>query len=265
MPSIASTQHPNQVLIQYRRSETRNWHKTSRRFIISPQTLLLQWDSLLPYASPPPLPPRRRHKSGQKKTNNFDACHERREEAGGVAEEAGEGCGGSDAKRVKIWKGKRKVGDTDNDDMDERKIEAGGVNGSDVKRVKIWMGKREVGDNDNDDVDEDDSDGDEEEENDESVILDNGNGSDSNKEAKCSLGSVTSWNRDGESSGGVSAESGSEGEETAIRGSSFVVESSDAGMVGSESNDAGEPALGTLGEKDGPEWRCIFIRGDGCF
>ncbi|CAL5383144.1 unnamed protein product [Camellia sinensis] len=153
--------------------------------------------------------------------------------------------------------GKRKVGDTDNDDMDERKIGAGGVNGSDVKRVKIWtgksqvgdsdndnmdeddegeeksgMGKREVGDNDNDDVDEDDSDGDEEEENDESVILDNGNGSDSNKEAKCSLGSVTSWNQ-----------------ETAIRGSSFAVESSDAGMVGSESNDAGEPALGTLGER----------------
>ncbi|CAL5382235.1 unnamed protein product [Camellia sinensis] len=226
-------------------------------------------------------------KAGQKKTNNFDACHERREEAGGVAEEAGEGCGGSDAKRVKIWKGKRKVGDTDNDDMDEsvregigscvrlkRKIGAGGVNGSDVKRVKIWMaksqvgdsdndnmdeddegeeksgmGQREVGDNDNDDVDEDDSDGDEEEENDKSVILDNGNGSDSNKEAEGSLGSVTSWNRDGESSGGVSAESGSEGEETAIRGSSFAVESSDAGMVGSESNDAGEPALGTLGER----------------
>ncbi|CAL5331807.1 unnamed protein product [Camellia sinensis] len=202
--------------------------------------------------------------------------------------------------------GKRKVGDTDNDDMDEksvregigscvrlkRKIGAGGVNGSDVKRVKIWMaksqvgdsdndnmdeddvdyeeeengrgrekwatlimtiwmrmGQREVGDNDNDDVDEDDSDGDEEEENDKSVILDNGNGSDSNKEAEGSLGSVTSWNRDGESSGGVSAESGSEGEETAIRGSSFAVESSDAGMVGSESNDAGEPALGTLGER----------------
>ncbi|KAI8025881.1 Replication stress response regulator SDE2 [Camellia lanceoleosa] len=148
-----------------------------------------------------------------------------------------------------VRKGKRKVGDTDNADMDERKIGAGGVNGSDAKRVKIWMGKRKVGDSDNDDVDEDDSDDDEEEENDKSVILDSGNGLDSNKEAEGSLGSITGWNRDGESSGGVCAEIGTEGEETAIRGSSFAVESSDAGMVGSESNDAGEPALGTLGER----------------
>lgn len=118
-----------------------------------------------------------------------------------------------------------------------------------ANRVKIWMGKRKVGDSDNDDVDEDDSDDDEEEENDKSVILDNGNGLDSNKEAEGSLGSITGWNRDGESSGGVCAEIGTEGAETAIRGSSFAVESSDAGMVGSESNDAGEPALGTLGER----------------
>ncbi|KAF5953203.1 hypothetical protein HYC85_011147 [Camellia sinensis] len=195
-------------------------------------------------------------KAGQKKTNNFDSCRVvnadkkleewRRRLEKKIAE---------DWMRIESRYGNALIDFIVVDVITgscvrlKRKTGAGGVNGSDAKRVKIWMGKRKVGDSDNDDVDEDDSDDDEEEENDKSVILDNGNGLDLNKEAEGSLGSVTGWNRDGESSGGVCAESGTEGEETAIRGSSFAVESSGAGMAGSESNDVGEPAFGTLGER----------------
>ena len=121
-------------------------------------------------------------------------------------------------------------------------------------------------DSDSDDMDGNGSNDDEEEENDKSVILDDGNRSDSHKEEEGSSGSVTGRKLDGESSGGVSSESGSEEEETVMRRSSLTVESPDAGMVGSESNDDGEPALETHGERmlgngDGPLSQKTLVSG----
>ncbi|KAI9182586.1 hypothetical protein LWI28_026899 [Acer negundo] len=78
---------------------------------------------------------------------------------------------------------------------------------ADAKRLKIWRGKRKLGDGE----DEDSSD-DEEEENEKSVVLNNGHHSDSSKEAEVSSGSVTGGKQDAEFSGGGSCESGSEEE-----------------------------------------------------
>ncbi|GFY97456.1 ubiquitin-like superfamily protein [Actinidia rufa] len=93
-----------------------------------------------------------------------------------------------------------------------------------------------------------------------------GNHLDSNKEEEGSSGSVTGRKLDGESSGGVSSESGSEEEETAMRRSSLSVGSPDAGMVANESNDDGEPALETHGERmlgngDGPFSQKTLVSG----
>ncbi|KAL6992603.1 hypothetical protein U1Q18_010714, partial [Sarracenia purpurea var. burkii] len=76
-----------------------------------------------------------------------------------------------------------------------------------------------------------------------------GSWSESNKEREGSLGSVTGRKLDGESSGGVSSETGSEEEETAIRSPFSEPRMVDPGMVGCETNDAGEPALVTHGER----------------
>ncbi|KAL6982096.1 hypothetical protein U1Q18_023711 [Sarracenia purpurea var. burkii] len=133
----------------------------------------------------------------------------------------------------------------------KRKIAVGGLSASDAKKLKIWMGKRAMGDSDSDsdDTDEDGNDENEEEKNDKSVIIDDGSWSDSNKEREGSLGSVTGRKLDGESSGGVSSETGSEEEETAIRSPFSEPRMVDPGMVGCETNDAGEPALVTHGER----------------
>ncbi|XP_059651243.1 uncharacterized protein LOC132298907 [Cornus florida] len=99
------------------------------------------------------------------------------------------------------------------------KRKAAGVNGSEGKRLKIWMGKRKLGENDSDcdDMDEDDS-SDDEEENEKSIIINHMNHSSSNKEAEGSPGSVTGGKLGGESSDGISSESGSEGEGTVVAG-----------------------------------------------
>ncbi|XP_055817130.1 uncharacterized protein LOC129886460 [Solanum dulcamara] len=70
------------------------------------------------------------------------------------------------------------------------------LNGSDYKKLKIWKGKRIMGDSDSEDLDDDDSD-DEEEGNDKSIVIDNGGNSDSNGEAEGSLDSVTGRKVDG--------------------------------------------------------------------
>uniref|UniRef100_A0A5B7AQB0 Ubiquitin-like domain-containing protein n=1 Tax=Davidia involucrata TaxID=16924 RepID=A0A5B7AQB0_DAVIN len=121
----------------------------------------------------------------------------------------------------------------------KRKV-ASETNGSEAKRLKIWMGKRKLRDSD----DEDDSDDDEEEENEESVVINNGNHSDPSKEVEGSSGSVTGGKLDAESSDGGSFESGSEeGMETVITGSLDSGGSPDEGAIHGECNGAGEPAL----------------------
>ncbi|XAR53963.1 hypothetical protein NMG60_11028918 [Bertholletia excelsa] len=130
----------------------------------------------------------------------------------------------------------------------KRKMAVNGISGADAKRMKLWMGKRKLGDSDNEDTDESDNDGNEEEENEKSVILDNSDHSET--EAKGSSGSVTGGKLDGEFSGGSSFESGSEEEkETTVRGCSPSGESSDGDMVGHENNDAGESAVEILKER----------------
>lgn len=70
------------------------------------------------------------------------------------------------------------------------------LNESDSKKLKIWKGKRIIGDSDSEDLDDDDSD-EEEEENDKSTVIDNGDNSDSNGEAEGSSDSVTGRKVDG--------------------------------------------------------------------
>ncbi|PSS03943.1 hypothetical protein CEY00_Acc19777 [Actinidia chinensis var. chinensis] len=243
-------------------------------------------------------------KAGQKKTNNFDACRDmsgrrlrhvnvekKLEEWKAEAEErrlekiaedfikkkvkaVKKGGGSGDAEkyvqkyREDSAKCMEEVEKSVRESIGKRKVAAGGVRGSDAKRLKIWVGKRTVGDSDSDsdDMDGNGSNDDEEEENDKSVILDDGNHLDSNKEEEGSSGSVTGRKLDGESSGGVSSESGSEEEETAMRRSSLSVGSPDAGMVANESNDDGEPALETHGERmlgngDGPFSQKTLVSG----
>ncbi|KAA8516174.1 hypothetical protein F0562_019353 [Nyssa sinensis] len=87
----------------------------------------------------------------------------------------------------------------------KRKV-ASEADGSEAKRLKIWMGKRKLGDSD--DSDEDDSDDAEEEENEKSILINNRTNLDSSKEAEGSSGSVTGGKLDAESSGGGWSERG---------------------------------------------------------
>ncbi|CAN6710803.1 unnamed protein product [Malus baccata var. baccata] len=81
----------------------------------------------------------------------------------------------------------------------------------DSKRLKIWMGKRKMGESDSEDDDSDNEDTMEK-----SVVLNNGNNSDSSKETERSLDSVTGRKQDGEISSGGSSESGSEEEKEMV-------------------------------------------------
>ncbi|XP_059458173.1 uncharacterized protein LOC132187769 [Corylus avellana] len=94
------------------------------------------------------------------------------------------------------------------------KRKGGPVGGAEAKRLKIWMGKRKFGGSDSDDTDEEGGDGEEERE--KSVVLNNGNHSDSSKEADGSSGSVTGGKQDDEFSGGASSESVSEEEKEIV-------------------------------------------------
>ncbi|KAI3693989.1 hypothetical protein L1987_76946 [Smallanthus sonchifolius] len=105
-------------------------------------------------------------------------------------------------------KSKRKVGGLGVDD--------GNGSNSKSKKLKIWMGKRKVDDSDSDDTDEEDSDDDMGEENGKSVVTNDENQSDSNKEPDGSLASVTGGKVEGESSVGCSSESASEEEKETV-------------------------------------------------
>lgn len=95
-----------------------------------------------------------------------------------------------------------------------------GRNGGDVeddaeaKRRKIWMGKR-VADSDSDDMDDDDSEDEEDKEKEKSAVIDNGNNSNSIKEANGSPDSITSAQLNSVSSEIVTSGSGSETEKCA--------------------------------------------------
>ncbi|KAK1408813.1 hypothetical protein QVD17_40885 [Tagetes erecta] len=102
-------------------------------------------------------------------------------------------------------KSKRKVGTED------------GI-ASKSKKLKIWMGKRKVDDSDSEDMDEDDSEDEIGEENEKSVVTNNENQSDSNKEADGSLASVSGGKIEEESSVGCSSESASEEEKESFTG-----------------------------------------------
>ncbi|CAK7348723.1 unnamed protein product [Dovyalis caffra] len=97
----------------------------------------------------------------------------------------------------------------------------GVLEGAEAKKLKIWMGKRKLGESDSEEMDEDNSDDDSDEENKKSVVLNNGNHSDSNKDAEGSTDSVTG-NQDGECSSVASFTSGSEGEKEASAEQSLI-------------------------------------------
>ncbi|KAK8639666.1 hypothetical protein V6N13_138038 [Hibiscus sabdariffa] len=85
--------------------------------------------------------------------------------------------------------------------------------GADPKKLKIWMGKRKVDESESD-SDSDDS-SEDEEESEKSVVLNNGNHSDSSKGTDGSSGLILGGNQDIEFSGGASSETGS-GEEKEV-------------------------------------------------
>ncbi|KAF5451738.1 hypothetical protein F2P56_026817 [Juglans regia] len=124
---------------------------------------------------------------------------------------------------------------------DAVKRKGGPAGGAEAKRLKIWMGKRKMAESDSDDTDEDCSD--EEEEREKSVVLNNGNNSDSSKEAEGSFGSVTGGKHEDVFSGGQSCDSGSEEEKETVMqgmvesGGCKVRESLHSGAVEPESND----------------------------
>ncbi|KAJ4827855.1 hypothetical protein Tsubulata_013002 [Turnera subulata] len=174
-------------------------------------------------------------KAGQKKTNNFDACRDmsgrrlrhvnaekRLEEWKAEEEERRLERIAEEFIKKKAKKGKKGAGDGAAEkyvekyreqsalcakEVEDAVREACGngngkrklpIEGADAKRLKIWMGKRIMGDSDSED-DEEDGEG-----NEKSVVLNDANHSDLNKEAEGSMDSVT---------GGASSESGASEEE----------------------------------------------------
>ncbi|XP_021748831.1 protein SDE2 homolog [Chenopodium quinoa] len=85
---------------------------------------------------------------------------------------------------------------------------------ADAKKAKIWMGKRKVGESDSDYSDDDAKSDDGDAENEKSVVTENGNQSDSSKDA--SSASVSALPSDGDNHNGGSSESGSEEEKDMI-------------------------------------------------
>ncbi|KAK9279270.1 hypothetical protein L1049_012949 [Liquidambar formosana] len=195
-------------------------------------------------------------KAGQKKTNNFDACRdmsgrrlrhvnaEKRLEEWRAEEEERRLEKVAEEYLKKTAKAARKAGGSGKEDKyvekyredsarcvaevetavreairagdAKAKRKAAGNVGSDAKKFKIWSGKKKLEESDSDDMDEDGIEDDDDEENAKSVVIDNENQSDSNKEADGSSSSVSDGKLDGESSGGVSCESGSEEEKEIV-------------------------------------------------
>ncbi|MBA0688794.1 hypothetical protein Goari_006561 [Gossypium aridum] len=188
-------------------------------------------------------------KAGQKKTSNFEACRDmsgrrlrhvnaekRLEEWKAEEEERKLEKMAEDFIKKKAKNGKKGVGDGEAEKyvakyreqsarcvavveesvkaacLGKRKAVPGGA---DPKRLKIWMGKRKLNESDSDNR-SDDEDSEDDEEDEKSVVLNNGNNSDSSKGTEGSSGLVSRRRREGEFSGGVSSESGSEEEKDIV-------------------------------------------------
>ncbi|XP_022770575.1 protein SDE2 homolog [Durio zibethinus] len=184
-------------------------------------------------------------KAGQKKTSNFEACRDmsgrrlrhvnaekRLEEWKAEEEERKLEKIAENFIKKKAKTGKKGVGDGEAEKYVEKYREESArcvavveesvraacrnakqkavPGGADPKRLKIWLGKRKLNesDSDSDDSSEDEDD----EENEKSVVLNNGNDSDSSKGTEGSSASISGGRQDGDFSGGVSSESGSEEE-----------------------------------------------------
>lgn len=107
---------------------------------------------------------------------------------------------------------------------------------SEAKRLKIWMGKRKLAES------SDDDDSDDEQENEKSTVLNNGNHSDSSKDADGSSDSVTGGKQDGEFPGGSYSESDSEEEkENVVLGKEESGELPIEDSLSDGQNDASEP------------------------
>ncbi|KAF2315215.1 hypothetical protein GH714_038460 [Hevea brasiliensis] len=186
-------------------------------------------------------------KAGQKKSNNFDACRDmsgrrlrhvnaekRLEEWKAEEEERRLEKIAEEFIKKKVKKGKKGAGDGEAEkyvekyrkesakcaaEVEEAVREACGngngkrkgkgkvpKEGLEAKRLKIWMGKKKLGESDSEDMDEDSSD----EEDEKSIVLNNGNHSDLNKDAERSSDSVTGGKLDRECSGDALCESGSD-------------------------------------------------------
>ncbi|KAJ9539272.1 hypothetical protein OSB04_032005 [Centaurea solstitialis] len=213
-------------------------------------------------------------KAGQKKTNNFDACRDmsgRRlrhvnaekkmeewlaEEKERKLEKAAEDFIKKKAKTVKKAGGGdgtekyvekyRKDSAKCMEDVDKSVRASLGDGFLKSKRKVVGedveddggskMGKRKLDDSDSDDADSDDDMG---QENEKSVVTNNENQSDSNKDADGSLASVTGGKVEGESSVGCSSESASEEEkETVAEGQLEPVKSSNGKLPHYEAVDA---------------------------
>ncbi|KAJ6729586.1 SPLICING FACTOR SF3A-RELATED [Salix viminalis] len=158
-------------------------------------------------------------KAGQKKTDNFDACRDmsgRRLRHVNAEKKLEEWRAEEEDRRLekiaeefikkKAKKGKKGVGDGEAEKyVAKAKGKGKGkgcVEGAEAKKLKILMGKRKVDESDSEGMDEDSSD----EENEKSVILNNGSHSDLNKEVEGGSDSVTG-NQNGECSGVASCSS----------------------------------------------------------
>ncbi|KAK8611964.1 hypothetical protein V6N13_131998 [Hibiscus sabdariffa] len=120
--------------------------------------------------------------------------------------------------------------------------------GADPKKLKIWMGKRKVGesDSDSDDSSED------EEESEKSVVLNNGNHSDSSKGTEGSSGLILGGNQAIEFSGGAPSETGSEEEKEVVLQPSLESCGKDANAIVEADGIAGsEAAQAELVEHNG--------------
>ncbi|XP_074279679.1 uncharacterized protein LOC141604977 [Silene latifolia] len=100
----------------------------------------------------------------------------------------------------------------------KRKVVAKGGDGVDAKKLKIWKGKRKLGESDSDDSDGDTESDDSDAENEKSAVTDNGNQSDSSKDV--SNGSISVPQSDQDQNGRGSSDSVSEEEKDILTGDS---------------------------------------------
>lgn len=106
-----------------------------------------------------------------------------------------------------------------------------GKEGVDAKKIKIWMGKRKLGESDTDTSDEDEASDGSDSQNEKSVVIDNGNQSDSSKDG--SSGSVSVPQMNGVQHAGGSSNSGSDDEKETAAGANAAP----GGTIGSNVNE----------------------------